>query len=233
MQQYFAKNKSLELEESDYHHIKNVMRMKTGDLIKIVYDNIFYTCKLNVNKDVDIEVISEEKKNINKVKIISAFSLIKEQKLDYLLQKGTEVGIDYFIPINTKRSIVKIDNKKDNKKKDRWTRILKEASEQSFRSNIPIIENVLELNDLIKIEADLKLICSLNEKTENIKKVLEKNNKCDTILIVTGPEGGFELNEEKKLMENGFIPISLGNNVLRAETAPIVCASMINYEFMR
>lgn len=233
MQQYFAKNKSLELEESDYHHIKNVMRMKTGDLIKIVYDNIFYTCKLNVNKDVDIEVISEEKKNINKVKIISAFSLIKEQKLDYLLQKGTEVGIDYFIPINTKRSIVKIDNKKDNKKKDRWTRILKEASEQSFRSNIPIIENVLELNDLIKIKADLKLICSLNEKTENIKKVLEKNNKCDTILIATGPEGGFELNEEKKLMENGFIPISLGNNVLRAETAPIVCASMINYEFMR
>ena len=233
MQQYFAKNKSLELEESDYHHIKNVMRMKTGDLIKIVYDNIFYTCKLNVNKDVDIEVISEEKKNINKVKIISAFSLIKEQKLDYLLQKGTEVGIDYFIPINTKRSIVKIDNKKDNKKKDRWTRILKEASEQSFRSNIPIIENVLELNDLIKIKADLKLICSLNEKTENIKKVLEKNNKCDTILIVTGPEGGFELNEEEKLMENGFIPISLGNNVLRAETAPIVCASMINYEFMR
>ena len=233
MQQYFAKNKSLELEESDYHHIKNVMRMKTGDLIKIVYDNIFYTCKLNVNKDVDIEVISEEKKNLNKVKIISAFSLIKEQKLDYLLQKGTEVGIDHFIPINTKRSIIKIDNKKDNKKKERWTRILKEASEQSFRSNIPIIENVLELNDLIKIEADLKLICSLNEKTENIKKVLEKNNKCDTILIVTGPEGGFELNEEKKLMENGFIPISLGNNVLRAETAPIVCASMINYEFMR
>ena len=143
MQQYFAKNKSLELEESDYHHIKNVMRMKTGDLIKIVYDNIFYTCKLNVNKDVDIEVISEEKKNINKVKIISAFSLIKEQKLDYLLQKGTEVGIDYFIPINTKRSIVKIDNKKDNKKKDRWTRILKEASEQSFRSNIPIIEKII------------------------------------------------------------------------------------------
>lgn len=233
MQQYFAKNKGLELEESDYHHIKNVMRMKTGDLIKIVYDNTFYICKLNVNKDVDFEIISEEKKNINKVKIISAFSLIKEQKLDYLLQKGTEVGIDYFIPINTKRSIVKIDSKKDSKKKDRWTRILKEASEQSFRSNIPVIENVLELNDLIKIEADLKLICSLNEKTENIKKVLEKNNKCDTILIVTGPEGGFELSEEKKLMENGFIPVSLGNNVLRAETAPIVCASMINYEFMR
>ena len=233
MQQYFAKNKNLELEESDYHHIKNVMRMKTGDLIKIVYDNIFYTCKLSVNKNVDIEVLNEEQKENNKVKIISAFSLIKEQKLDYLLQKGTEVGIDHFIPINTKRSIIKIDNKKDNKKKERWTRILKEASEQSFRSNIPVIENVLELSDLIKIEADLKLICSLNEKTENIKKVLEKNNKYDTILIVTGPEGGFELNEEKKLMENGFIPVSLGNNVLRAETAPIVCASMINYEFMR
>ena len=165
MQQYFAKNKNLELEESDYHHIKNVMRMKTGDLIKIVYDNTFYTCKLNVNKSIDIEVLNEEKKENNKVKIISAFSLIKEQKLDYLLQKGTEVGIDYFIPINAKRSIVKIDNKKDNKKKERWTRILKEASEQSFRSNIPVIENVLELSDLIKRRNELLNSCDSSYET--------------------------------------------------------------------
>lgn len=83
------------------------------------------------------------------------------------------------------------------------------------------------------MDYDLKLLCSLNKNTKNIKKVLQKNNKCVKILLVVGPEGGFDQNEEEYLIRNGFISISLGNNVLRAETAPVVALSMINYEFMR
>ena len=85
----------------------------------------------------------------------------------------------------------------------------------------------------INLDFDLKLICSLNENTENIKKVLQKNNKYDKILLVVGPEGGFDLKEENLLIQNGFKSISLGDTVLRAETAPIVASSMINYELMR
>ena len=234
MQQYFAKNKELELEPSDYHHIKNVMRMKAGDLIKVVYDNIIYTCEItNLKDDIIFNVIEKIRNEEKKYRVDVAFSLIKEQKMDYLFQKCTEVGVDALIPIETKRCVVKIDSKKVGSKKERWNKILKEASEQSFRSNVPKIDEILSLKELVKKDYDLKLLCSLNKNTKNIKKVLQKNNKCDRILLVIGPEGGFDYKEEEFLTQNGFISITLGDTVLRAETAPVVAISMINYEFGR
>ena len=133
----------------------------------------------------------------------------------------------------SKRSIIKFDFKKEDSKIDRWNKILKEASEQCFRVDVPNISNVLTLNELSKCKADLKILLTLNEKTKNIKKVIEQNKKCDKIIIVVGPEGGFEKSEENLLMDNGFISTSLGKNVLRAETAPVAVVSMIKYEFMR
>ena len=234
MQQYFAKNKNLELEDSDYHHIKNVMRMKKDDIIKVVFDNVVYTCKLtSISNKSSFEIINKEEKDKKDYSVDVAFSLIKEQKLNYLLQKTTELGAGMLIPINTKRSVVKIDKKKESSKIDRWQKICKEASEQSFRSNMPKINEVLNLQDLIYMDYDLKLLCSLNKNTKNIKKVIQKNNKCVKILLVVGPEGGFDPKEEEYLVNNGFISVSLGNTVLRAETAPVVAISMINYEFMR
>ena len=234
MQQYFAKNKNLELEDSDYHHIKNVMRMKKDDIIKVVFDNVVYTCKLtSITNKSSFEIINKEEKDKKGYSVDVAFSLIKEQKLNYLLQKTTELGAHILIPINTKRSVVKIDKKKESSKIDRWQKICKEASEQSFRSNMPKINSILNLEDLINEDYDLKLLCSLNENTENIKKVIQKNNKCVKILLVVGPEGGFDPKEEEYLLNNGFVSVSLGNTVLRAETAPVVALSMINYEFMR
>lgn len=234
MQQYFAKNKNLELEDSDYHHIKNVMRMKTGDVIKVVYDGVIYDCKLtNIEDKSKFEIITKKKEENVGFKVDVAFSLIKEQKLNYLLQKATELGVNKLIPLNTRRSVVKIDGKKENSKVLRWNKICKEASEQAFRSFVPEVSSVLSLKDLINGDYDLKLLCSLNKNTKNIKKVLQKNDKCVKILLVVGPEGGFEPMEEEYLLENGFTSVSLGNTVLRAETAPVTALSMIKYEFMR
>lgn len=233
MQQYFAINKNLELDSSDYHHIKNVMRMKKGDVIKIVYDKVINTCKLTDLNNVSYEVIKKETKEEKNYSITLAFSLIKEQKLDYLLQKCTESGVDTLIPLNTIRSVVKLENKKQDKKLDRWNKILKEASEQSFRSSIPVITGITNLKDISKDDYDLKLLCSLNENTKNIKKVLQKNNKCAKIILVVGPEGGFDPKEEALLVKEGFISISLGTNVFRAETASVAAINMINYEYMR
>ena len=148
MQQYFAKNKNLELEDSDYHHIRNVMRMKKGDVIKIVYDGFCYDCKLNmIVPNISFDIISKQKLD-NNYSVDVAFSLIKEQKLDYLLQKSTEVGVGKLIPIHTKRSIIKIDRKKEQSKIERWNKIVKEASEQSFRGSMPIVTNILSLKEL-------------------------------------------------------------------------------------
>lgn len=234
MQQYFAKNKNLELLDDDIYHIRKVMRMKKRDLIKVVYDNVIYTCKLLDLKDnITFDIINNETKSNKGYSITVAFSLIKEQRLDYLLQKCTEIGVDSFIPLNTKNSVVKIDVKKTASKMSRWSKILKEASEQSNRHDIPKINEISDLKKLVKEDFDLKLLCSLNKNTKSIKKVLQNNPNCARILLVTGPEGGFDLEEEKFLMENGFISITLGDNVLRAETAPLAAASMINYELMR
>lgn len=234
MQQYFAKNKNLDLEDGDYHHIKNVMKMKCGDLIKVVYDKIIYTCRLNnVSNKSTFDIINKEEKTDKKLSVSVAFSLIKEQKLNYLLQKTTELGVNKLISIETRRSVVKIEGNKEKTKIDRWKKICKEASEQSFRADIPEISGILTLKNLVNLDYDLKLVCSLNKNTKNIKKILEKNNKCVKILLVVGPEGGFDPLEEEYLLENGFKSVSLGENVLRAETAPVAALSMINYEFMR
>ena len=233
MQQYFAKNKNLELEQGDYHHIKNVMRMNKGDLIKVVYDEKVYLCKLTNVSNISFDVVEEIDKKENDLYIAAAFSLIKEQKLNYLLQKATEVGVNEFIPLNTVRSVVKIEDKKWPSKKDRYSKICKEASEQSFRVSIPKINNITNIKGLVNLDYDLKLLCSLNKNTKNIKKVLQKNNKCVKILLVFGPEGGFDPKEEEYLIDNGFISVSLGDNVLRAETAVVSALSMIKYEFMR
>ncbi len=234
MQQYFAKNKNLELEDSDYHHIKNVMKMKRGDLIKVVFDDTIYTCKLNNINDVSFDIVNNIKPDYRVSRQIDvAFSLIKEQKLNYLLQKTTELGVNEIIPIETKRSVVKIEDKKRSSKIERWKKILKEASEQSFRTKIPKIHDISNLKNLVNMDYDLKLLCSLNKNTKNIKKVLPKFDNCVKILLVVGPEGGFDFSEEEYLLSNGFISVSLGKTVLRAETAPVVALSMINYEFMR
>ena len=235
MQHYFPKskkNKEFILYDTDIHHIKNVMRMKDNDEIKVIYEEEVYLCRVKINDSIKIEIIEKlksEKENIPKVTII--IPLLKEQKMDYILQKSTELGVDAIIPIETTRSIIKIDKKKEKKKYERWNLILKEAAEQSHRLSIPKLEEIKRISELNNIDG-VKLLCSTREKSENLKKILKKTTKCDKIYVVIGPEGGFEKKEEDKLIELGFKAVSLGNRILRAETAPMFILSTINYEFM-
>lgn len=235
MQRYMVDNKELSLDIDDKRHIINVMRMNIGGLFQIVYEKKVYTCQITeINKkNVKYKIIKEEEFQNNKdYKVIIATSIIKEQKMDYLLQKATELGVDEIIPIVSERTVVKIDSKKDNKI-NRWKKIVKEASEQSHRLDMPKIHDVIKLNELKNINSDLKIFCNTNEMSKNIKKVLQDFKKCGTILIVVGPEGGFSQNEIDFLTENSFLSTTLGNNILRAETVPLFILSVINYEFMR
>ena len=156
-----------------------------------------------------------------------AISLVNEQKMDLILQKLTELGVSSIIPIKTERSIIKLDEKKEEKKINRWQSICKEASEQSKRTIVPKVENIISLKELSTIKSDLKLICSLNENTKSINNYLNKDLK--KVLFVIGPEGGFTEKEETYLLSNNFLPVSLGKRVMRVETAAIFVASIINY----
>ena len=223
-------DKNLKLDIDDVRHIINVMRMNVGDIFEIVNDKV-YTCKITSidKKNVNYDIIkTTEIVNNRKTNVIIASALIKEQKMDYLLQKSTELGVSKIIPLITDRTIIKVKN--DNKM-SRWNKILKEASEQSFRCNMPKIGDITTLKDIVNYDADLKIVCDTKEMSKNIKNVLQEHRKSDTILIVVGPEGGLSESEINYLTNNGFIGVSLGKNILRAETVPLFILSVINYEF--
>lgn len=236
MQRYFAKNiddKKVELELSDYYHIKNVMRMKDNDKIEIVYDDVLYIAKIINVTCGNIEII--EKKDINnelEVEVSIAIGLVKEQKMDFILQKLTELGVSNIIPVKFSRSIVKLDEKAINKKLIRWRSICKEASEQSKRNKIPNISKPISIKELGNIDSDVRLVASTKNDVKLVSSYLQKDNKCDKILVVIGPEGGISEEEENYLNELGFKSVSFGNRILRVETAAIYIMSVISYSRM-
>lgn len=236
MQRYFAENKidnKFILSDSDIHHIKNVMRMDENGEIEVVYDTIPYLCSIhNIKNNMEVILKKELKKLVDTIPQVNLIiPLLKEQKMDLILQKATELGVYEITPIYTENSIIKIDSQKEEKKLIRWLKICKEASEQSFRDTIPIINKIQNIDDL-KVN-DLNLICSTREKSNYIKNVLKKDSNCDKINVVIGPEGGLSPKEEDKFIKMGYLPITLGNRIMRVETVPLFILSIINYEFMR
>jgi len=235
MQRYFAQTKvenKFLLKNDDIYHIKTVMRMKDNDKIIVVYENIPYLCEIeNVNQNLEINIKEEMEIIKDKLpQITLIIPLLKEQKMDLILQKATELGVSEIIPVILSRSIIKLDEKKENNKLDRWQRIVKEASEQSHRNEIPIVRNVKKIEELeLK---DLNLVCSTREKANNIKYTLKNNISCDTINVVVGPEGGLTEKEEEILIKKGFEAVTLGTRIMRVETVPIYIMSVINYEYL-
>lgn len=236
MQRYFSnklKGNKFELKNDDIYHITRVMRMKNGDMIEVVYNEKVYLCCLEFgNGDIEIKVIERllesDEDIIEKVLIIP---LLKEQKFDLILQKATELGVNKIVPIEMERSIIKLDNNREIKKLERWERIVKEASEQSKRVNIPVIASVKKLKDL-EFETGLKIVCSTKEKVNTIKMFLQSHKSYDKINIVVGPEGGISFKEEEYLNSIGFESVSLGSNIMRVETVPLYILSVLNYENM-
>ena len=232
MQRYFAVDKDLNISDKDKHHIINVMRMKLNDKIEIVYNEKVYMCEINDISKKDVSYSVKDIIDINNelpVKVTIAVSLVNEKKLDFILQKCTELGVYDFILVNSDRSKIKIDGK-EKKKIERWNTITKEAAEQSHRNIKPIVRDIMSINDVLKLDYDLKLTCSTKENEKTIKNVLQNSTNCDRIIIVVGPEGGLTISEEEKLEKNGFIPVTLGNFILRTETVPMYIMSLINYE---
>lgn len=222
----------------DVKHLYKVLRLNEGD--NIVLNNCIgeeFLGKINTITKTEVIVDIEEKLEINNesdVKIYLFQGLPKSQKMDLIVQKGTELGILEFIPTITERVDIKL--KGDFKKLDRLNRIALEAAKQSKRTIIPKVSNPINFNEAIERlkEMDLILVPYENQEGFGIKNLMsnlkEEKNNIKTIGILVGPEGGFEYSEIEKLKENGAQIITLGKRILRTETAGFVCASLINYE---
>lgn len=232
MQRYFAKEykDKLILQDSDIHHIKNVMRMNKNDKIEVVYDNKLYICTIEeINPlSLSIDTIREEDSHLT-LDVTIAIGLVKEQKMDLILQKLTELGVNRIIPVNMERSIVKLDEARFQKKKVRWESICKEASEQSKRTSVPLIEDIHSLEMLASIDADYKFVCQTTEREKMLNNYLQNIKNYAKIIMVIGPEGGISEKEESLLTSNNYEKISLGPLIFRVETAAIYVASILNY----
>ena len=232
MQRYFAlakeKNK-LVLSDDDLYHIKTVMRMHENDQIEVVFNKQLYIGKLLT--DYQVEIVKTIPTDIDNKQIILLIPLLKETKMDLILQKSAELGVSKIIPVELERSIIKLDSLKAEKRLIRWQKILKEASEQSKRIDIPVITPIKKLTSLTNLDG-LKNVCSTNERQNTLKKVLKNHKGYDKIIVLIGPEGGLTDNEESNLVSNGFVKVTLGRLIMRVETVPLFVLSILNYESM-
>lgn len=231
MQQYFGvskKDNTLLLNQNDLNHIKTVMRMKENDEIIVVYENKSYICSLNKDlMSANIKEIFKEYKEKNNFKVY--VPLLSEEKMSFILQHGTELGITEFVVVMYSHCKYRLPKKDFDKKLIRWNKILKEAAEQSYRLEKPKLEKITEIKD-IESDANVNILCSLDKN--NVKRltdVLTLDNCSDTMNIVFGPEGGLSNIEEDILVEKGYTKTSLGDDVLRTETVPLMIASIKKY----
>ncbi|MCH1624988.1 16S rRNA (uracil(1498)-N(3))-methyltransferase [Fredinandcohnia quinoae] len=244
MQRYFVdkfEESSTIITGDDVHHIIRVMRMDVGHQIICCDPNgkVARCTITEISNDVVFVNVVEwiEKSNELPIKVTIASGLPKGDKLEYVIQKGTELGASEFVPFIAARSVVKWDEKKGLKKVERWNKIAKEAAEQSHRTIIPSVHEALSLTDLLTYSQsyDYKLIAYEEDaKSGEKSKLVRLFNELvegQSLLVVVGPEGGLSEKEVSRLEENGFLTCSFGPRILRTETAPLYVLSAVSYYF--
>ena len=218
---------SSHLPKEQTHYIKDVMRLKIGDKLSIfnTFGEWSAVIESYEKSGVRIKVTEKVRDKDNEKNIWLAFSPIKQNPLNFVIQKGTELGVQKFIPILSERTIVREINI------ERIKKIIVEASEQSNRISVPEI-NKPELlkNFLLQFPKNGSLIfCDINSNKNNLNNILNKKNNVP-ICILIGPEGDFSENERKVIIDQAqTYPISLAKNILKAETAALSAITIVNY----
>lgn len=232
MQQYMIDTNQISdtliyLNDDDLHHIIKVMRMKIDDKIVCVdiETQLRYLCKIGKNHEILIEDIYNESKELPN-NLVLAFGLVKSDKLEFVIQKACELGVTKFIPLIMQHSIVKIGEKKLEKKMQRWHKIIKEACEQAERNTLMEISMPIKVMDLVNEKQDINFL--VYERADFNNKIRTKYQQNNDILLVIGPEGGFAQEEISFLNSIDFKQVSLGKRILRCETAAISAVSIVS-----
>jgi len=220
------------LSGEEHHHLSRVARISTKQ-------NVWLFDSLGISYLARVEKIEKEKTTLSilkkfepvqpAVKITLAQALVRSKKIEFILQKATELGISIFLPVITAHSIIRIKEKRD-KIKTRWLKIARAALKQSRRTILPLILEPLPLERVLKErKEDLKLFLNEN-KGKYLKDVLISPPKIpSSLIILVGPEGGWSPQEEKEISAAGYQGISLSHYVLRTETAALASLAMISH----
>lgn len=228
----FTVGSTLTVIGEDHNHIANSLRAKIGEHF-IVGDTDGNELSCTIVQITKREVIfSVEapfvRKNGDKPELVLAFALLKGDKNEEILKRCTEIGVSRFIPIVTHNCVMKVDDKSATAKQSRWQQIVREASMQSGRRFIPIVEPIITMAQLC--HSDLPECRYFGQILSNlpIGDILPKNiGKSAAVCI--GPEGDFTTDEEKMLSDSGWIGVACPTNVMRSETAAIYFASILSF----
>lgn len=224
---------------NDVKHIKNVLRYKVDDELEVCDEKeVRYKTRITrfLEEEILLEIVEVSEKNTEMSVVVDLYQgLPKSDKMDMIVQKNTELGINRIIPVLTDRVIVKIENSNEKKKLDRWNKIASEAAKQSGRQKIPIVENIENLENIVEnlSKYDIVIVPFECEKDKSLKMALKnKEKKHQSIAIIIGPEGGFS-DKDITMLENlsNVVKVSLGQRILRTETAGIATLAMILYEY--
>lgn len=223
---------STEIIGSEHHHLRNVLRLNIGDYVRIIdgIGNILFAEISNIQNVSTVVNIIDHQFQLNKKPEICLYQGIpKNDKMELILQKTTELGITKVVPVMTKRSL-QVTNEN---RIERWKKIVISATKQCQTPWLTHLSEVHKFNECLKQLHlyDLKIILWENEEQNHIRTILQQTEDPGSVAVFVGPEGGFEEEEVKYAVEYGCKPVSLGSNILRTETAAIAITAIINYVY--
>ena len=215
------------------HQLRRVLRLQDGDEV-LVLDNQggIYEVKLVLSAEGQVygEIQQRGRADTEPSHALTLFiGLTQREKFEWILQKGTEIGVTRFVPFISERSLVQ-KSAKAEKKGQRWQAILREAAEQSHRGRVPVLEDVLSYAEALKLAVDEHDICLIpweEEQHLSLRESMAKAASIQSVALMIGPEGGFSAREVQAAVASGFISVTLGKRILRMETAAIAAAAMV------
>ncbi|MFA5146318.1 MAG: 16S rRNA (uracil(1498)-N(3))-methyltransferase [Candidatus Omnitrophota bacterium] len=231
-----VKGKTVIISGREAHHIINVMRLKRSDGVVTFdgsgreYAGIIKDIR---GKTVEVEIIStREPVRGTGLQVTLVQALPKKEKMDYIVEKGTELGVASIIPVMTERTIVDWDGPRRQGAVARWRKIATEAAKQCGRADIPLIADVTELKGFFNAppERDAGIIAALSEDAAPLKEVLGAYRSARRISVLIGPEGDFTPHEIKEAKDKKFRVVNLGPRVLKSDTAGLAVLAIIDYE---
>lgn len=241
MHRFFAepsqiKEKEILLTGTDVNHIRNVLRMRTGEEILVSNgQGTDYHCRLESIDDASVAASIMWRLDGNAelpISITLFQGLPKGDKLEFIIQKCVELGAVRIVPVSTRRTIVKLNAKKEQAKKKRWMGISESAAKQSGRGIVPEVTQVMDFSEALR-EAKSMDVClipyELAKGIEHTREVCTSIKPGQSVGIFIGPEGGFEEEEVSQAIEAGAIPLTLGKRILRTETAGMALISVLAY----
>ena len=241
MHRFFAEpgqigEKEIVITGADVNQIRNVLRMRTGEEVLIADGRgAEYRCKLTdlSENEVRAQILWKLDGNAELASAVTLFQgLPKSDKMDLIVQKCVELGVDRIVPVSTKRAVVKLDAKKEETRLKRWNTISESAAKQSGRGVIPEVSGVMSFEKALEEAKKLEVLLIPYERAEHMaetRRVMGEIRPGQSVGVFIGPEGGFEESEVEEAVAAGARAITLGRRILRTETAGLAVMAMLGY----